>query len=249
MTTAKKSIVKNREPEALATVPDNPMVLIQQAIESGLDAGHIEKLMDLQERWERNQAQKGFSAALAEFQRTCPPIKKGRKIDMGRGDGPMYASLDDIMKVISPILADCGLSVAFSATVNDAGSIVADCIVHYQLHAERSSVTLPVPSNMRVNDTQKMGAALSYAKRYALCAALNIVVTDEDDDAYGQIETLDEEQAAEIDRMLVESGADVPKFKRWAGIRDGGTIADMPVGKYEQAVKLLRDKLKDKDDS
>jgi hypothetical protein len=36
---------------------------------------------------------------------------------------------------------------------------------------------------MRVNETQKFGAALSYAKRYALQGALNIVVTDEDTDA------------------------------------------------------------------
>ena len=58
------------------------------------------------------------------------------------------------------------------------------CIVHHvEGHSERTAFPVPIDRAARMNDTQKVGSALTYGRRYALCAALGIVTAEEDDDA------------------------------------------------------------------
>lgn len=213
-----------------------PMLLIERAMQSGVDPG---KLYELAQQWERDQAAERFAGALATFQARCPQIKKERLLDLGGGKGPVFASLDDIMLVIKPLLADCGLSVTFSAGITDAGHLVAKCMIHHGRHVESSEITLPVPSQMRVNDTQKMGAALSYAKRYALCAALNIVVTDEDRDGEGLIEAINEKQVATIEDLLTAIDQKPGPFLGWLGVN---RVCDIPAKDYAKAVSELERK-------
>ena len=55
--------------EVTAIVPTKqeptPMSILAKAVEMGADVDKLTKLMDLQERWERNEAKKAFDAALA----------------------------------------------------------------------------------------------------------------------------------------------------------------------------------------
>lgn len=222
-----------------------PMALIEMAVSGGADPDKLEKLMELQERWEANRAAEAFGQALADFQAECPPVHKGRSIDLGRGAGPKYASLDDIMAVAQPILTAHGLSVTFSASIDD-GKLHATCCIRKGIHSEESEITLPVPQQMKVNDTQKMGAAFSYAKRYALCAALNITVTDQDTDATNlTADTITENQAMALgellDQLPDERRAD---FMAWQGVSD---IGDIATSKYKQALAKLKKAVHDAD--
>lgn len=213
-----------------------PMLLIQRAMDSGIDPG---KLYELAQQWEADRAAERFADALAAFQAKCPQIQKTRQIDLGGGKGPVYASLDDIMHIIKPILGECGLSVTFSAGITDGGQLTAKCMIHHGRHVEASEITLPVPSQMRVNDTQKMGAALSYAKRYALCAALNIIVSDEDRDGAGLMETVDEKQVAALEEWIETSGADRARFLKLYEIT---MLSEMPARRFDEALTQLKRK-------
>jgi len=75
----------------LTVQQQTPMALIQMAVQANADPDKLGKLMDLQERWEAKQAADAFGQALADFQSECPPVHKGRSIDLGRGAGPRYA--------------------------------------------------------------------------------------------------------------------------------------------------------------
>jgi len=215
-----------------------PMALIEMAVNSDADPDKLEKLMELQERWEANRAAEAFGQALADFQAECPPVHKGRSIDLGRGAGPRYAGLDDIMAVAQPIMSKHGLSVTYSAAIDD-GRLHATCTVRKGRHSEASEITLPVPQQMKVNDTQKMGAAFSYAKRYALCAALNITVTDQDVDASNlNFDTITDNQAMALGELLDQ----LPEnrradFLKWLGV---GDVADIAANKYKQALAALK---------
>lgn len=215
-----------------------PMVLIEAALERGISAPELEKLTALAERWQANIAAEEFANALAEFQRRCPLITKRRSIDLGGGKGPQYASLDDIMRAITPILSDLGLGITFSGDMTEDGKMHVVCAVSKGRHMHTSEITLPAPA-MRVNDTQRMGAALSYARRYALCNALNIVVTNEDTDANGLAQTISEEQCATIREWIEGSGADEKKFCKWLAVE---RIADIPAAQYEVALRELQRK-------
>jgi hypothetical protein len=223
--------------EHQAPAPElTPLLLIDRALERGLDPG---QLYELAQKWEQDRAASAFATALATFQARCPQITKRRQMDLGGGKGPLYASIDDIMREVKPLLAECGLSVTFSASITEGGHLTAKCLVHHGRHVEESEITLPVPSSMRVNDTQKMGAALSYAKRYALCAALNIVVTDEDQDGGGLCETINEEQIATLREWIADTESSEVGFLKYMGVT---SLANIAASDFEKAFSALKRK-------
>ena len=156
----------------------NPMALIADAVEKGVAVDVIERLFDLKERWEKMEAKKAFDSAMQGFQSELPQIRKQRK----GMHGTAYASYDDIMYVIRPLLNKHGLTVSFNSE-QESGTLKMDCLVSGHGHTETSTAVLPIPKEMKVNDTQRMGAAFSYGRRYLIQNALNIIVTGEDRDA------------------------------------------------------------------
>lgn len=237
---SQQTLLAEREADTkMATVVEiTPLSLLQACIANGQDP---DKMLGIIERMAANEAADRYGEAFATFQSLCPQIHKGRSIDLGGGKGPTYASLDDILRIVQPILAECGLGVSFSADITDDGKLRCKCFVRCGRHVEESEITLPAPTQMRVNDTQKMAAALSYAKRHCLCAALNIVVTDEDTDAVGVCETITEEQAATLREWIGNVSADEGKFLAWLGVK---SLADVPRNKFDDAVKALKAKAK-----
>lgn len=192
------------EPQPVrAVAPSDPMAMIQNAMASGVSIADLSRLFDLQERWEKQRAQEVFAEALTGFQRDCPRVHKARKTAGNFSFG--YASLDDIDAVIRPILARYGVVIAFDSehtTANNENVINVTVRVRVGSYYEDRKFGCPIPKDLRASDSQKWGAALSYAKRYALCAALNIVVTDEDDESKLGPETITATQLLEIRDLL-----------------------------------------------
>ena len=67
--------------ETLVKDSINPGQLLEKAIDKGLHIDALEKLMDLQERWERRQAEKSFYAAMNQFQANKQELTKLKKVD------------------------------------------------------------------------------------------------------------------------------------------------------------------------
>jgi len=212
-----------------------------EMIASCQDPAAIEKLMELQERWEANRAREEFGHALAMFQSECKPIKKTRAYSV-RGGQIGFVSIDDIMKIIQPLLSAHGLSVSYNI-VNEGDNNFMECIVRHGSYAETKRVPLVLPGNAN-NSAQNMGMALTYSKRYALCMALGLTITDEDNDAEFAAETVTQDQAGIIDNLL--TACDFTKdrteaFFKWAGAED---VFGIPAAKYDHVVKFLKDKAK-----
>jgi hypothetical protein len=98
----------------------NPQQLIAMAIQSGSGIEQLEKLMDLQERWEKKESRKMYFHAYAEFQSLKPIIKKDKKVSFtskktGMKTEYSFAKLQQIQKQIDPILAKLGLSYSFKS--------------------------------------------------------------------------------------------------------------------------------------
>lgn len=172
----------------LAKIEQTPMELAFSLAQDGkVEASQLpammRELLTLDREYKADRAREAFAKAVAKFQAACPPVHKGKAASFGGRDAYRYAAYEDILQVITPHLRDAGLSVRFDTQMLDGRMLRCTCYIQHGTHAEPSSVTLPMPENMKVNDTQKAGAALTYARRYALCAALNIVVTGEDTDA------------------------------------------------------------------
>lgn len=223
-----------KESKAVVSADPTPMQLISQVVENpNFDVDKLEKMMELQERWEDRRARRSFNDALAAFQEQCPKIAKGKK----GAHNIKYAPLDAIMATIQPILTANGLSVRFSTSWGDQGYLTAVCTVsHADGHSEASEITIPVDDKMTANSSQKMGSANSYAKRYALSNALNLAFTEDDDDAGNLHEKITADQETHINDLIAETNTDKRRFLKWCGVL---AIEDIAAKHYEMVVAEL----------
>lgn len=162
----------------------NSEQLLTKAIESNASMDTIERMMDLRERINAENARAAFYQAMSKFQAECPVIQKSREVK-GKGGSTRYkyASLEDIVSQVSPLLDKYGLSFTVDTEHKD-GFIIAKCLVRHILgHESDSTFSVPIEKEAFMNEAQKAASAQSYAKRYAFMNAFGILTGDVDNDA------------------------------------------------------------------
>jgi len=204
-----------------------PMKLIEMAVQKGSDIEQLQKLMDMQERWEAREARKAYLDAFSEFQSNVPRITKNKE-----GHNYQYAALGDIAETIKSALQDCGLSYRFE--IQDAGQdISVTCIVsHRDGHQEQTAMTAAPDTSGSKTAIQARASAVSYLQRYSLIGALGLTTADADIDARSGALVITDEQSASIKKRLEATGSDVVKFCKALAIQ---SVDAMPKGKYAQA--------------
>lgn len=131
-----------------------------------------------------------LTEALAAFQAELPHIVKGNEADVrpkeGRAYKYNYADLTDVSQVVLPLLARQGLAFSAMPTMSDGMFVLA-----YALKHEGSDEVIgglyPLPSTNA--PAQALGSAITYARRYVLCAVTGVAPGGDDDDA-AQAQTL-----------------------------------------------------------
>src|ERR1035441_7338511 len=89
-----------------------PMDMLSRAVTQGATVDVLEKLMGLQERWEKHQARKAFDNAMSEAKSEIPVILKNRQVTYGN-TSYSHEDLPEIARTVDPILATYGLSYRF----------------------------------------------------------------------------------------------------------------------------------------
>ena len=181
------AVVPVPAPESELTEPLDASALIAKALEHNVGIETMERLLALRERLKAEQAREAFLRALAAFQGECPVIVKTKTVTIrpasGAGYTYRYAPLDIIVEQVRPFLQKYGLSYTIK-TRQDEGSLTVICEAHHEGgHTEPSELTVPIDKAARMNDTQKVGAARTYAMRYSFANAFGILTGDEDTDA------------------------------------------------------------------
>lgn len=114
---------------------------------------------------------------IQEARKTFPPILKG-------GFNPLYKSkypkLEDILTAIEEPFEKFGLFLSNSFINDERGYFLIVAITHLETG---DSIKAEIPLLMAKNEMQPYGSAVTYARRYALCALLNIIVEDDDGNA------------------------------------------------------------------
>lgn len=225
------------------------MDLIQTALADDVSVEKLERLMALKERYDAKAAKAAYLDALAEFQTACPviPKKKGVSFDSGPGANVAYhyAPLEDITRIIDPILREHGLSYSWTTEGTEGGALNVVCIIrHAAGHEERIPFPVPTQTKAKMSAAQANGAALTYGRRQSLIAGLALTTADEDVDGIdvdGEIETITEQQAADIEALIDEIGTPGTKGKllRWVGVN---AVGEIPVPFHEDVVKMLEEK-------
>lgn len=188
-----KSAVATKAPaEILEKVAITPMSMLQIAVEQGADLDKLEKLMELQERWEANEARKAFIGAKAGFKSEDINIYKTRKVDFeSRGGGTSYhhATLDNVADIISPALGKHGLSYSWKTEQPDSGVVRVTCVLTHILgHSEEVTLQAQPDQTGNKNNIQAVGSTVTYLERYTLLAATGMATADQDTDALITVE-------------------------------------------------------------
>lgn len=99
------------------------------------------------------------------------------------GYGYKYADLASILDQVKPVLAKHKLAITQLACDDGNGRVgVETILMHDSGETISSKLTLPIPDMKGNSATQQAGAAITYARRYAISAILNIT-SEEDTDA------------------------------------------------------------------
>jgi len=178
-----KTQVIKREEKAPAFNIEN---LINQAVVANVPVESLERLLamrkDLKVEWAKEQ----FDKSLAAFQGECPVVEKKKKVDFTGNSGTRtkynYAPLEDIVEQVKPFLTKHGFSYMFDTETNGKMKVICK-VKHIAGHSEVATFDMEIDTSAKMNVSQKYGSALTYAKRYAFCAAFAINVKDEDSDA------------------------------------------------------------------
>lgn len=161
--------------------------LIAKAIEHNLPVETMERLLAMRAQLKAEAAREAFFRDLSGFQGEVPVIRKSRSVKNrdGKSIRYRYASLEDIVQQVNPLLQKWGFSYTVRSRV-EAGpprEMIAETHLHHRGgHTEISEFRVPIGEGGRMNASQEMGSASTYAKRYSFCNATGILTSDDDDD-------------------------------------------------------------------
>ena len=167
-------------------VAGSPADLIIQAIHGQSDLEKIEKLLELQERWEANEARKAYHEAMSIFKKNPPSIGKDRKVEYKVAGGTtryFHASLANVTEKINSALAIHGLSASW--VTNQVNNVIkVTCKITHKLgHSETTELSAMPDTSGAKNSIQAIGSTVSYLERYTVLALTGLATHEMDTDA------------------------------------------------------------------
>lgn len=262
-----------------APEPKNMLAVIAAAAANpACDVGKMQALLDMQEKLEQKQAKREFTQDFIALQAELPSISRDGKIEVlekgvdgkrvaGRDrvqQATPYATFNNIMRTIKPLLNKHKFTLSFATEPAGDRIMVKGFLRHVSTHEQTTSFPLPAETSGSKNNVQGWGSSMSYGKRYATIALLNIVShAPEDADRDGgtapvaakraakaasedAVEVIDDgeptitqEQHDKLVDALEACGAKRSDFCAAWGI---AKVIDLPASGYERAMRACDDK-------
>jgi len=229
----------------VAIADPSPMALAQNFLKAGGDLASLEKMMVLQEKFERREAEKAFYKAMAEFKKHPPKIFKDRHVDYTSKSGTRtqydHASLANIVELICTELSKHGLSADWDQK-QDNNQLTVTCYMTHELgFSKRTSLTAPPDTSGGKNGIQGLGSTNSYLQRYTLLSLTGLATHDQDNDGavFEPVPCITVDQATEITDLLKEVKGNEKMFVKNFNVE---TIEAIPGTQYGRALNLLNAK-------
>jgi len=215
---------------------ENTMISVIEkvAFSPDADVAKLEKMLEMQERYEAKEARKSFFKSLSMFQMNMPPVIKSKQ-----GHNYQYAPLCDITAIANPVLNANGLAYRFEQQ-QDGDEISVTCVIsNIEGHEERTTMKAPLDKSGSKNIVQAAGSTVQYLMRYTFIGSLGITTADSDSDGRVLSQTgnfITDEQLAELESLLAETSSNREKFFGHFGIKQ---LSDLPQTNYARAKSAL----------
>jgi hypothetical protein len=223
-----------------AVAPANPLQIIQDAVAGGVEAAQLGQLLDLQLRFQADEARKAYVAAMAAFKANPPTIWKDKTVHAGKATYS-HVSLEFASKSIMEGLAANGMVHDWESSVIDGVVSVTCYITHEQGHRHKGATLTASPDNSgSKNSVQAIGSTTTYLQRYTQLMTTGLAVGGLDDDGIGSTFLTDDE-VAELQALIEQSGTDIAKFCAFMKV---DSLARIPGEHFRKARLALVQKVK-----
>ncbi len=136
--------------------------------------------------------------ALCECKKDFVPLPKNKK-----GYGYSYTPLDSVIDMLNNVLPKHGINfVQFPSTMGDSYALTTR-VFHVSGEWMEDTIIFNMTEISKANDTQKLGASITYFRRYALSAIFGIA-SDEDIDGNIEMNIASKQQAQPQRKSLNE---------------------------------------------
>jgi hypothetical protein len=223
--------------QALPAVQATPLSMIQFAIEKGAGIDQLERLWDMQLRYEANEAKKAYHFAMSEFKKERIVITKDKDNTQYKSK---YTSIGHLIEVVSPLLGKHGLSHKWDI-VQEGDIIKVTCVSTHSLgHSESVSMSAPSDKSGAKNPIQQIKSTRTYLQAATFESLFGLASTDsnvdDDGNGYGNVVTIDEKQQSQIIDMIAAKNVNERQFLDWLKVKE---VADIPADKFGFVMKTL----------
>lgn len=220
----------------------DPYSLLSSAVEQGADLDRLQKLMDLQERWEKSEAEKSYNLAVANFKANPPKII----MDMINPEyRSAYCSLSNLVNTANQSMSPLGLNIRWEFAQPD-GLLQVTCILsHVQGHAERATLIGPsdTTGGKAKNPIQAMRSTSTYLRKLTFEAVTGLSADYEDQDGNeSEIEPISQAQARSLNNLIKTTGTNLEQFLAYAKV---DKIEDIPEPVFQHLYEKLKKKEKE----
>lgn len=244
MTDAKQALQRlDSEVPVVVKPPPSVAEILMAVVEKGVtteNVAAVKEVVALYERMEEKKAERDFAQAFSALQGEMKRVKATRAVPNNDGTTRYcFAPYEEIMAQVQPLLEKHGFTVSFSTDFDDKRLVKSCTLTHIGGASRTNKFAVRIGSGPpKASESQADGAASTYAKRFALCDALNIIV-DVDTDARAEGGTITKEQADELERRVNETNSDQAAFLKLAG---ASNFYEIRAAKYEILDELLAKK-------
>lgn len=231
-----------------AASPENSALnaIAAAAANPAIDVEKLKELIKMQRDELAYQARAAFATDFARMKPKLPTVARTRKNTHTNSN---YAPLEEINETIDPILGEYGFATSAKITGQTENTVTITAeLWHKGGHVESNPLTLPLDNagtGGKVNKTgvQATASSITYAKRVAICALLNISTGDDQDGnrAEQDDDAIDIPQAVEIDELIKMTKSDKARFLKHMGVND---VREIRAKDYAKAKNALNEKQK-----
>lgn len=195
-----------------------PIDLLRHAMNSGADLDRLDRLMEMQQRWEADMARKAFAEDMARFKAEKLVVGKDKHVRFKTSNGVTeydHATIGNVCDVIVPALAKFGFAHRWDSEQRD-GLIIVRCVITHRLgHSQSTTLQAAPDASGGKNGIQSIISAQTYLQRHTLLAATGVATKDQEDDD-GKFGSTDTKLADEWIAKVKACKTDAEVLSVWA---------------------------------
>lgn len=221
------------------SIQRTPAELIESAVNAGTNLVELEKLLEIQIKYEANEARKSYAKSFSIAQANMVPVMKNKYNSHTKSK---YSELADVIETAQPIYTKEGFSVTFNEGVTqlpEHARILAD-VLHFGGHKETYFLDVPLDGKGiegKTNMTRIHGKAssIAYGRRYLMCMIWNIPTADNDGNTV-VLEKVSDKQLHIMRDLLISKEMKEEDLIKYLKIE---ALEDLPLSDYMKALAAI----------